>query len=110
MTEKASEPLKQFLELGKDWERRSTSIPGVFIMKLPSYRKNISKLSVEINPVDTYGNPTKKRGLLIRNKMDLENYRELLKHEKLEALIETIGKVNPPTIERGKTKSDLIEL
>ncbi len=79
-------------------------------MKLPSYRKNISKLSVEINPVDSYGNPTKKRGLLVRNKQDLDNYRELLKHEKLESLLETIDKVNPPTLERGKTKSDIIEL
>lgn len=67
MSENASEPLKKFLEEGKDWERRPTSVPGVFIMKLPSYRKSTSRLVAEINPVDTYGNPTKKRGLLIRS-------------------------------------------
>jgi hypothetical protein len=110
MNEKLAESLKQFLEAGKDWERRPTSIPGVFLMKLPGYRKSPSRLVAEINPVDPYGNPTKKRGLLIRSAQDLANYRELLGQEKLDGLLETLGQINPPAAERERAKSEVIEI
>jgi len=32
--------LARFLDEAKDWERRATNIPGVFLLKLPSSRTN----------------------------------------------------------------------
>jgi hypothetical protein len=109
VNEKLEESLRQFLQDGKDWERRPTSVPGVFLMKLPGYRKSPSRLVAEINPVDPYGNPTKKRGLLVRSVRDLSNYRQLLHQEKLDGLLRTLDQINPPEAKQEKTKS-IIEI
>ncbi|KUO43385.1 MAG: hypothetical protein APU95_05915 [Hadesarchaea archaeon YNP_N21] len=69
--EKLSQTLKEFLEKGKDWERKATSVQGIFLLKLPPYRSSPSQLVVEINPIDASGNPTKKRGLILRNPIEL---------------------------------------
>jgi hypothetical protein len=31
----ADQRLTQFLKEGKDWERKATSIPGIFLLRLP---------------------------------------------------------------------------
>jgi len=60
-----SEKLSDFLENGKDWGKLKTTVPGVFVLKLPPYKSSPERLAVEINPVDASGNPTKRRGLII---------------------------------------------
>jgi hypothetical protein len=111
MDEKLVQSLRRFLEGGKDWERKPTSIPGIFIMKLPGYRKTPSKLAAEVNPVDSYGNPTKKRGVLIRDTAELESYRKLFTTPKLATLVEALERVNPSGQRRGEAgRPDVIEL
>ena len=34
----SGEKLGQFLEEGKDWERKPTNVSGIFLFKLPEYR------------------------------------------------------------------------
>jgi hypothetical protein len=46
-------------------------------------------------PVDGSGSPTKKRGLVLRSKQELEEFRELFVFEKLLPLLEGVDKVNP---------------
>jgi hypothetical protein len=106
MSEKLAESLKLFLEKGKGWERKPTSVPGVFILKLPAYKGAPQRLSVEINPVDASGNPTKRRGLVIRNPMEFREFRELMAEEKLEKLLIGIDEVNPPTAGKPKLKRE----
>ena len=59
---KLTESLKAFLEKGNDWERKPTTLPGVFIVKLPPFGRSPTRLVVEINPVDASGKPTRRRG------------------------------------------------
>lgn len=33
-----SAKLKEILEKGRDWERYPTNVPGVFIVRMPSYK------------------------------------------------------------------------
>jgi hypothetical protein len=40
------ERLMQFLKDGKDWERKATSIPGVFLLKLPAFRGKPASLAI----------------------------------------------------------------
>ena len=35
MSAAADQRLTQFLKEGKDWERKVTSIPGIFLLRLP---------------------------------------------------------------------------
>ena len=61
------ERLADFFKDAKDWERRATNIPGVFLLKLPSLRTRQTVIAIEINPVDAAGSATKKRGIVIRS-------------------------------------------
>ncbi|MEM2179121.1 MAG: hypothetical protein QW272_09920, partial [Candidatus Methanomethylicaceae archaeon] len=89
------EKLKSFLENGKNWERKRTTINGVFILKIPQSKNKPSRIIIEINPIDEFGNPTKKRGLILRNLEDLKEFKKLLNIEKLEYLLKAIDNVNP---------------
>ena len=67
----SEERLGQFLEESKDWERKPTNIPGVFIFKLPEYRGRPASLAIEINPLNANGTPSKKEALLLSRQMNL---------------------------------------
>ena len=66
MTEEAGERLRQFLAEGRNWERKATNIACVFLFRLPASKGKPASLAIEINPVDTYGSITKRRGIVIR--------------------------------------------
>ena len=92
----AKERLTQFLKEGKDWERKATNIPGIFLFKLPGLRGRRSPLvAIEINPVDSSGSATKKRGIVIRSGSELEEISRLLTNPKIVQLAKGIDEVNP---------------
>jgi hypothetical protein len=85
----SEEKLSQFLKTGPDWGRMKTTLPGLFILKLPAYRNSPARIVIELNPVDNSGNPTKKRGLVIRSSQELEEYIKLFQPDKLSSLLMT---------------------
>ncbi len=105
----SEEKLEEFLQSGKDWAKVKTSVPGVFVMKMPGSKNKEPSLSVEINPVDAGGSPTKRRGLIIRSVDELLEFKDILSNEKLETLLEMLEDVNPGTPE-GKQSKEVIEL
>jgi hypothetical protein len=68
------ERLAQFLTDARDWEKKATSIPGLFILKLPGPRGSPPSVVLEVNPVDALGSPTKKRGVIIRSTAEPKIY------------------------------------
>ena len=97
----ADQRLMQFLKEGKDWERKATNIAGIFLLRLPGLRSNIApSLAIEINPVDSSGFATKKRGVVIRSSFELEQINKLLSNQKLAQLAKSIDEVNPE-VRRG---------
>lgn len=85
----------QFLKDGKDWERRATTIPGVFLLRLPSFKGRSASLAIEVNPIGSSGAATKKRGVVVRSAAELEEINKLLSHPKLGDLANRIDGVNP---------------
>jgi hypothetical protein len=63
MTEEADERLRQFINDGRNWERKATNIPCVFLFRLQASKGRHASLAIEINPADTYGCITKQRVL-----------------------------------------------
>ena len=51
----ANEKLLQFLREGRDWEKKVTNIPGIFLIKLPGSKSSSPSLAIEVNPVDSTG-------------------------------------------------------
>jgi hypothetical protein len=93
--------LRDFLRDGRDWARLRTSVPGIFVLKLPSYRGSPSRLAVEVNPVDETGSPRKRRGLVLRDREELEEFRRLLSDGRLQRLLEELERANPGKGESG---------
>src|SRR2546427_12922211 len=95
MAEQANERLRQFLNDGRNWERKATNLPGVFLFRLPATKGRPASLAIEINPVDSYGSVTKKRGIVIRSSSELDEISRLLRHTKVDELSKKIDAINP---------------
>jgi hypothetical protein len=106
----SEEKLVSFLKTGSDWARMKTTVPGIFVLKLPAYKKSPARLAVELNPVDEFGNPTKRRGLVIRSTQEFEEYRKLFQHEKLLPLVNLLDKINPPPKKAVKPGEEVLEI
>jgi hypothetical protein len=106
----SEDKLAEFLEEGDDWAKAKTTVPGIFVMKLPEYKNSPARLAVEINPVDVTGNPTKRRGLIIKDIAEYEEFVELINNEKMETLLEMLEEVNPMGAGRKKGGAEVIEI
>jgi len=103
--------LVTFLKTLEIWERRSTNIAGVFLLKLPSSRTRQAAVVIEINPVDATGSTTKKRGIVISSASELNEFNRILANEKLGELSTMIDEVNPKQREAAKiSSSDIFEI
>ena len=100
----------EFLESGEDWGRMKTTIPGVFVLKLPSYKSSPARLVVELNPVDDRGKPKKRRGLILRSTKELEEFKEMFRYEKLLKLLKMLDSINSKAGAKVEEKEDVIEL
>ncbi|MGA7898951.1 MAG: hypothetical protein WCA39_08845 [Nitrososphaeraceae archaeon] len=108
----ANEKLLQFLREGRDWEKKVTNIPGIFLIKLPGSKSSSPSLAIEVNPVDSTGAATKKRGLVIRSTSELEQITSLLSNPKINQLANSIDGVNPKrdSATGAKGSSDIFEI
>ncbi len=102
--------LAEFLKSGKDWERKPTTVPGVFVLRMPPFRGSPTRLAVELNPVDEAGRPIKKRGILLRSSGELAEYKKLLQDEKLATLLKNLDVLSPKPVKKEEAKPDVIEI
>lgn len=104
------EKLLGFLNDGADWERKPTSLPGVFILKLPAFKGRAATLAIEINPVDSTGSPSKKRGIVLRSEAEIGEINKVLSNAKLLQLAKSIDEINPPRKKGTTDQRDVIEI
>jgi hypothetical protein len=102
--------LADFLKSGKDWERKPTTVPGVFVLKMPPFRSSPARLAVELNPVDEAGRPTRKRGLLLRSCEELTDYKKLMGDDRVVSLLKSIGELSPKPVKKEEARPDIIEI
>ena len=106
----SDERLNQFLQEGKDWERKPTNIPGIFLFKLPEYRGRPASLAIEINPLNSNGSASKKRGIVIKSSDELHAILELINNSKVLQLAKSIDEVNPERKNVVKGDSEVFEI
>ena len=87
--------LRQFLNEGQAWEKKVTNIPGVSLLKLPTFKGTSPSLAIEVSPLNPAGSPTKRRGVIIRSSSELEEINRLLSNPKVTQLAKSIDEVNP---------------
>jgi hypothetical protein len=86
--------LTEFLENGKDWERKQTNIPGVFLIRLPQFRSRAACIGVELDVLNR-GASNRRRGIILRTSSELQQLKEIINNGKLLELTSSIEKVNP---------------
>jgi len=107
----SEDKLRDFLKTGKDWSTLRTSVPGVFVLKLPAYKASPTRLAVDLNPVGDDGNPKKRRVLILRSSADLDDFEKLFQHETLSKLLNMIDSVNPKAeVARRRKGEEVLEL
>ena len=95
----------------KDWERKATNVPGVFLLKLPPFKGRSASLAIEVNPIGASGAATKKRGVVVRSTNELQEINKLLSHPKLVELAKRIDDVNPEKLGGANTaEKDVLEI
>src|ERR687885_779564 len=111
MTSEINDKLAQFLREGQNWEKRATNIQGVFLLKLPTFKKNLPSIGIEINLANA---ATKKRGIIVRSSSELEQINQLLANPKVVGLAKKIEAVNPKikedNITMGSSNIDVLEI
>ena len=101
MNKQQRQNLVKAVEVATPWEKIPTSVEGVFIVKTPTHN-NCQTVFVELNP-SINGQPTKRRGIFLKNIEELKTIRKISENEKLEELIDVINQYysrkNMPIIE-----------
>jgi hypothetical protein len=100
--------ISDFLETGKDWDKASSKLPGVFIVKMPATKSRPALLALEVNP-ERDGKPLKRKGLFITSTDMLMAFNEALKSDSLFKLMTAIDEINSTQNPKGsgQTKIDI---
>ncbi len=104
------ETLRTFLENGDDWERKNTTVPGVYLIKLPKTRNRPPSLALELNPIGESGLPIKRKGLMIMSAHELEAFRRLFENPKVASVLDAIDDLFPERRSAGRTAEDVVEI
>lgn len=105
-----SETLRSFLERGEDWERKNTSVPGVYLIKLPRTRNRPASLALELNPIGESGLPIKRKGLMVMSSRELEAFRRLFENPKVASVLDAIDELFPERRAPGRSVDDVVEI
>ena len=91
MTNEVNDELAQFLREGQSWEKKPTNVEGVFLLRLPTFKNTPPSIAIEVNPASG-STPTtkKKRGIIIRADLEIEQFSQLLSSPKVLELAKKI--------------------
>lgn len=103
--EQKDKRLADFLANGKDWERKQTNVPGVFLIRLPQFRSRPACIGVELDVLNRGGGSNRRRGIIIRTTGELRQLMEIINNGKLLELTTSIEKVNP--VQQANTGANL---
>jgi hypothetical protein len=97
--------LKEFLENGKEWERKQTNIPNVFLLRLPSFRGRPECIAIEIDATNR-GGSNRRRGIIIRSQEEIHELSKIFENPKVVSLASAVEKVNPPQVKSSTSTVD----
>ena len=111
-TDQKDKRLVEFLENGKDWERKQTNVPGVFLIRLPQFRSRPACIGVELDVLNRGGGSNRRRGIILRTNEELKQLLDVVTNKKLGDLTSSIEKINPvKTANMGaKLDSEIFEI
>lgn len=94
------------MEHAEDWETKKTSIPGIFLVKMPKELR----VMLMFNPLDEQGNPRKRKGFYFGDMATVEAARQAFPDPKLNDLIAAIEKINGAVARRAPDEEDVFQV
>lgn len=91
-----------------DWARLKTSIPGVFVVKIPDSQR--FHVMLWFCPPDEQGNPRKKKGLYFDDQDSARAARKAFSDEGLMKLVEAIRAINSAQADGSAEDEPVIQL
>jgi hypothetical protein len=101
------EDIKSKMKGVEEWTRKKTSIPGIFLIRMPG--KGL-RVMLMFSPIDEVGNPRKRRGLFFSDAETLRQARRSFPDERLDALIAAVQQVNGPATGDTNAAEDVLEV
>jgi hypothetical protein len=100
--------LKEFLGNGKDWERKQTNIPGVYLLRLPAFRSRPECVAIQIDATSSGGGGggNRRRGIIIKSEEEVKEMSKILENPKLINLAAALEKINPPQAKSSTSTID----
>ena len=95
------------IEGADDWEKFKTSIPGIYIVKVPD---RFEKAMLMFNPPDSDGNPRKKKGFFFDDLETAFAGRDAFEHAGLEALVRAVNAFNDSNRKKTHELEDVIQV
>ncbi len=93
MENQLEKKITEALENVEPWQRVPTSVEGAFLVKTPE-KGSHKTIMVEINPLNERRTPIKRRGLFLRQSMELEKFLEVLQNESVDELLKTVDEMS----------------
>lgn len=93
------EKIQEALENVEPWQRVPTSVDGAFLIKTPEKGGN-KTIMVEINPLNERRTPMKRRGLFLRQTIELEKFIEVLENESVSELLRALDELQVKSVNK----------
>jgi len=101
------EDIKSMMKDASEWTRRKTTIPGIFVVRMPGTKLRVMLL---FSPTDEAGNPRKRGGLFFADMDTVQQARRAFPDERLDALIAAVQQVNGPRSRDSQGEGEVLEI
>ncbi len=101
------EGVQKAMEHADDWEKKRTSIPGIYLVRMPE--KDL-RVMLMFNPPDEEGNPRKKKGLFFEDIETVEAAKAAFPNPGLPQLVEAVARVNQKAGKKPADEGEIFEV
>jgi hypothetical protein len=109
MENQMEEKILEALENVEPWQRVPTSVDGAFLVKTPEKGGN-KTIMVEINPLTERRTPMKRRGLFLRQSIELEKFLEVLQKESITELLRALDEMSLNSVVKTSESIKTLEI
>lgn len=99
--------IRKIMKNAREWEMKKTSIPGIFLVRLPSKE---FRVKLVFNPIDEAGNPRKRKGFYFGDIETVKSARAAFLDDRLESLVTAIESITGETTKKGPGEEEMLNL
>lgn len=104
---KLTEEIKSRMERAGDWEKVATSIPGIFMVRMPD---KPFRVMLMFNPTDETGSPTKRKGFYFGDAATVDAARVAFADVRLGDLVAAVSRVSGTPRPREPEERDVFQV